>query len=255
MSDFFEEKSIIWGDALYPYAATLIYVLFACIFARYPCNIKLSPGVSFFLSVELNVIRLTINIVIFVGICITMLQHLEVSSSLEAICRPLHPMAPEIQEWISVLYYSKYLGCLSTCLLILQNKPVVFVHGFHHSKNIMLWWLLSYSDMPWVAALALLECLAGMVVTFYYLSCLLKTLYPFARYAKRIVPLHQVLHLLSIVPCAALYALHNISGTPCRELHSMAAAGLANSVSSALFIVFLANHLSENQKHISGAIP
>jgi len=179
-----------------------------------------------------NLLLMLASIAMFVGLFTSARADIEVNGILSTLCRPTEGRLGQVWFWCFVFYLSKFYELLDTVFLVLRQRPLTFLHVFHHASVVPLFWLLLEVDATnmWLPALFN----SGVHVPMYYYfmheslseDSSLRAILPSLRPLKRFITMTQIFQFYMDI---LLIFLFDVALPECRarvyELMTKDAAG------------------------------
>ena len=146
------------------------------------------------LFVHKTVLKLTYNLILTVTLVISWTEntlHDSVCIHLDNYERKVGPGA----LWLTLFVYSKVPELIDTFWLIIQRKPVIFLHWFHHVVALLYCWNSFMLELTPGAWFAIMNYGAHMFMYTYYCAMSLKL----QKYATPFAPFITTLQILQMV--------------------------------------------------------
>ena len=87
--------------------------------------------------------------------------------------------------WVMLFLFSKFPEMIDTCFLVIEKKPVIFLHWFHHATVAMFCWHSYVNGIPaGFYFMAMNYTIHSIMYTYYFLMCT-----PLRRFVRPIAPL------------------------------------------------------------------
>ena len=165
--------------------------------------------------------------------------------------------------WVSFFIFSKIPELVDTVFLVLQKKPVIFLHWFHHVTVLLYCWHAytvptgaARSTAPGLWFATINYCVHSVMYFYYFLSISGGTLRSIARPIAPFITAVQLLQMVlgsTLIGAAAYY--HTVDDGACAVHPSNYRLGLAMYLSYfVLFGVLFYNlYLKPGGKHAAGA--
>mmetsp|Transcript_55703 Transcript_55703/g.113880 ORF Transcript_55703/g.113880 Transcript_55703/m.113880 type:complete len:288 (-) Transcript_55703:54-917(-) len=93
-----------------------------------------------------------LSAVLFVGFAMLLLEKSKKFTVFEMICSPEFHADGRLHTLYYMNYLVKLYEFLDTVILILKNKPVIFLHEYHHAATLFLCWIQmeEHSTCQWI---------------------------------------------------------------------------------------------------------
>lgn len=155
--------------------------------------------------------------------------------------------------WVSMFIFSKVPELLDTVFLVLQKKPVIFLHWFHHVTVLMFCWHAYITPTATGLYFASINFAVHSIMYFYYFLSIAGG--PLRAVARPIAPLITMVQLLQMVAGASITLLaalrHEEDPTSCEVDPVNYRCGLAMYLSYLLLfaMLFYDHYLRPGGKH------
>mmetsp|Transcript_14726 Transcript_14726/g.31564 ORF Transcript_14726/g.31564 Transcript_14726/m.31564 type:complete len:277 (+) Transcript_14726:66-896(+) len=152
-------------------------------------------------------------------------------------------------------YFFKYYELLDTFLLVLRNKPVPFLHEYHHAATLILTWSQQreHSTVQWVPIV--LNLLVHILMYYYYAMSAIKIRVTWKKYLTTVQILQFV---IDVMACAYAYGVFIIGGfnyDKCYGTQTGAITGILILASYLLLFVrfYVETYQKPQAKKVAGA--
>jgi fatty acid elongase 3 len=202
---FIEEFEFTDTNYLVPFYGTAIYLttIFALKFAlrgARPLELKWAFAVH-------NAFLCLLSIAMLVGVSVGVYAHFaRHGSAFEVYCDAAHAMnRGPVWFWVYVFYLSKYYEFADTLFLVLRQKPLLFLHVYHHASTVVVAYLGLYDNASYCWIACFQNCFVHVLMYYYYGR---STLGPYRPWWKRYLTMLQMvqfwINMLGLVSFAAL---------------------------------------------------
>lgn len=160
------------------------------------------------------------------------------------------PMQGGLYFWSYMYYLSKYVEFIDTLLLAAKNKPIGFLHIFHHTLVVPMAYLWLYDAQSSQQLGLMVNCFIHIIMYYYYFLCSIK-IYP--KWKKLITNSQIVQFVFSFLVTLPFWYPAIVHGQ-CSGLNAMIFNALFNAALLALFIDFhRRTYLAEKQRRAAAA--
>lgn len=233
-----------WGASWnFAVSSVILYLLMVATLSFLRRNQKRGLSLSYIPTVH-NLVLTVGSLVMFIGCLNATLIEMRGSRWLWGkghgaewlLCFPLGTRsAGRVFFWSYIYYLSKFYELLDTVILILKNRPLTFLHVFHHATVIfMCFFWLQYSQSLQIIALLTNTGVHVIMYTYYFL-CSLNRPPPW----KKLVTNLQIVQFAFSFVCGVATAWLHFGGQGCAGMNAFLFNTLFNIT---LFVLFLNFH-------------
>lgn len=116
--------------------------------------------------------------------------------------------------WIAIFTYSKYAELFDTVLLIVRNKPVLFLHWYHHMTVLAYtWFALSVQFAPGFF-FGVINCAVHSIMYYYYYRMACNV---YCSYSKVVTTIQIVQMAVGIAVTGLWFHFHSEDAAKCRS--------------------------------------
>ncbi|XP_071809049.1 very long chain fatty acid elongase 4-like [Asterias amurensis] len=205
----YAKEMVLWADSVadprtkdwffvqspvQPYSLVMVYLLVVWWGPKYMADRK--PFDLKYIMMAYNLSLVVLSVYMFKEFLVTSILNPNFNSVCEPVDYSDDPMALRLASVCWWFYISKVIELLDTVIFILRkkNSQVSFLHVYHHSTMVMLWWV----GVRWVAggntySSAMVNCLIHtLMYSYYFLTALGPSIQPFLWWKKYLTSLQLI---------------------------------------------------------------
>jgi fatty acid elongase 3 len=160
-----------------------------------------------------NAFLCALSLLMLVGVTLGVYRHYAAHGSLfDVYCDERHEMnRGPVWFWVYVFYLSKYYEFADTLFLVLRQKPLLFLHVYHHASTVVVAYLGLYDNASYCWIACFQNCFVHVLMYYYYCA----STFGYSPWWKRYLTMLQIgqfwINMLGLVSFAAL----RLSGIYC----------------------------------------
>mmetsp|Transcript_4849 Transcript_4849/g.14622 ORF Transcript_4849/g.14622 Transcript_4849/m.14622 type:complete len:275 (+) Transcript_4849:224-1048(+) len=226
------------SNAAWPVGTVLSYFLLIYVLQVWMAS-KPKPYEFKYVLVAHNALLCVAATILFVWLGATLLlKAIDVRGNLDwMICSAEMHNDGRLHMVYYINYLTKYYELLDTVLLVLRQKPVLFLHEYHHGATLLLTWsqLREHSTVQWVPIFINLG--VHIIMYYYYAMAALKIRVWWKKYLTTLQIIQFVIGVGAAVYCYGKYLLSNFDYSKCNGTDVGAVTGIAILVSYLILFV------------------
>eukprot|EP01096_Ripella_sp_DP13-Kostka_P013884 TRINITY_DN6121_c0_g1_i1.p1 TRINITY_DN6121_c0_g1~~TRINITY_DN6121_c0_g1_i1.p1 ORF type:complete len:304 (+),score=140.88 TRINITY_DN6121_c0_g1_i1:246-1157(+) len=227
------ETDLPLSDLSAPLITTALFAATIVILKKYMAsNPSFNPDTKFISKVH-NYILCAISFVMFVASFFYLFSKNDTGSAKGIFCNSTTtPLPTELHFWLYVYYLTKFYEYLDTVILVLNRRPLIFLHVYHHMIVPFMVWTWIRSDNI-LSAHGIIYNAGVHTLMYYYYASNNRNLF-----FKRLVTQLQIIQFISSFILGLVHFVYHMTTDGCNSFHVFLYAALINASFLTLFLNF-----------------
>ena len=220
-------------DLSSPLITTALFAITILVLKKWmSSNPSFNPDTKFLSTVH-NYILCAISFVMFVAAFFHLFSKNETGDAKGIFCTsPTTPLPRELHFWLYVYYLTKFYEYLDTVILVLNRRPLIFLHVYHHMIVPFMVWTWIRSDNI-LSAHGIIYNAGVHTLMYYYYASNNRNLF-----FKRLVTQLQIIQFICSFILGFIHFYYHFTTDGCNSFHAFLYAALINASFLILFLNF-----------------